>query len=734
MSEVTEAKAISTVSTAGGFFKLIFGSAQGFVCVASKQKEFREAFFEYPDQIKEMHEYVERTKYSSNIYFCPQLFSEPRRLKANVATTTCAWADLDTCHPRVLLVPPTIALETSPNRYQAFWIYETPKDPIESEDLSRRIAYHHADEGADRSGWDLTQLLRVPGTRNFKYGDGASAPEVRVTSLSDALYRMSDFYQYPQATGYEYVALPMPQLVIEDGVKFLERYSHKLSGAVHTLFHQSSEEGDRSTSLFRLEMLCAEAGMSAEETFQVARDSACNKWQDQPNLLWRDVCRAYAMHKSNQEATFLPTVGDVQFVSDQERQDIEANPSFVERYIAWGQTLGDAAVQYHQAGAFILLSSLLAGSVQLPTSFGPIIPNLWLLILADTTLSRKSTAMGIVMDLIEEVDASLLMATDGSMEGFTAALSERAGKVSIFFKDEFTGLMESMAKKDYLAGMPEFFTALYDGRTQVRRLRKEEIKIKDPRLIIFAGGIKTRLQSLVTFEHVSSGFLPRFVFVTAVTDPAKVKPLGPPTEENWGARDVIRAELSEIRDCYRAQVPIVADGKVIGMADKCLDAVATKDAWRRFNQIDQTLMQIGMDSGDLKDVLTPLYARLGFSILKAAMLIAAARSREGQIVVQEEDIVRAAYYGESWRHYAQDVVTNIGRGPLEHKIELVAGAIHKRQRLMRSAVMQRYHLQAQEMTLIVRTLEERGLITVIQRGKQQLLQSNLTETEKTLRI
>jgi hypothetical protein len=340
--------------------------------------------------------------------------------------------------------------------------------------------------------------------------------------------------------------------------------------------------------------------------------------------------------------------------------------------------------------------------------------------------------MNTVMGLIEEIDESLLMATDGSIEGFASALAERPGRVSIFFRDEFTGLLESMTKKDYMAGMPEFFTNLYDGRSQIRRLRKEEIKIKDPRLIIFAGGIKTRMQSLVTFEHVSSGFLPRFIFITADTDPTKVKPLGPPTEENWGARDVIVQELRDVYNCYRAQVPIIIDGKVTGVQEKHLDAMLTKDAWTRFNRIDQTLMQVGMDSGDLKNILTPLYARLGFSMLKASVLIAASRTRDSRVIVQEEDVVRAAFYGEGWRRYAQDIVVNIGKGPMEHKIELVANAIHKRGRVARSALMTRYHLTAQEMSLIVRTLEERGVITITSRGKLQIYQSVISDDERIL--
>ncbi len=718
--------------------KEIFGQSSGFICIAlltgrNSKKSFQEHYFQYPSQVKEVHEYVQHNKYAGDIYFCAQLLTKPQRIKSNVVSATCVWADLDTCDPDSLLVRPSITLETSPNRYQAFWIFDEPRDATLGEDLARRITYRHASEGSDKSGWDLTQLLRVPSTYNFKYGDGPTAPEVKVVEHNQSRYRPSDFDQYSEAEGYEYVQTKMPPILYEDGVKILERYSFKISGAAHTLFREEATEGDRSQTLFRLEMLCAEAGMAKEDAFQIARDSTCNKWQDQPELLWRDICRAYSVHADNTELSKIQASTGPGLVSDEERRDIETDPCFVERYVNWAQTLGDAAVQYHQAAAFVALSALLSGSIQLPTSFGAIVPNIWVCLLAGTTISRKSTSMGIVMGLLDEVDSSLLMATDGSMEGFAQALSERPGRVSIFFKDEFTGMLESMMKKDYLAGMPEFFTDLYDGKTRIRRLRKEEVKIKDPRLIIFAGGIKSRMQQLVTFEHVSSGFLPRFIFVTAETDPTKVKPLGPPTEEDWGARDTIKSELQDIYSCYRAQVPVVHDDKVVGVAEKKIDATLTPDAWRRFNQIDQTLMHVGMDSGDLRDILTPLYARLGFSMLKASMLIAASRARDERVIVDESDIVRAAYYGERWRYYAQDIIANIGKGPMEHKVQLVANAIHKRKRVARSALMNQYHLQAQEMSMIIRTLDERGVINVTQRGKQQVYTSLLTDDEKKLK-
>jgi hypothetical protein len=727
---------------AGEFFREVFGTASGYVCIAmihrkSGNKDYRETFYQYPQQLQEMHQAIEKSKYDRDIYFCAQLLTEPKRTKTSVATATCAWCDLDTCNPDLLLVQPSIAIRTSPGRFQAFWRFEEPQAPSVGEDISRRIAYRHADDGADRSGWDLTQLLRVPGTRNFKYGEGSLAPPVEVVVQNDTRYRTDDFEVYPQAEGYEYTTIPMPTLLVEDGIKILERFSTRISGAAFTLFSQPVKEGDRSQALFRLEMLCAEAGMQAEETFQVCRDSECNKWKEEPELLWRDICRAYAVHKDTQSLQQVRRE-DVRLVTEEERQFIEANPTFIERYAAWGRTIGDAAHQYHRGAAFVALSAVLSGSIYLKAKFGKIVPNLWLMILADTTLTRKSTAMNAAMDIVNEVDETILMATDGSLEGFTQALSERTGRTSIFLKDEFTGLLESMMRKDYMAGLPEFFTALYDGSTQIRRLRKDEIRIKSPRLIIFAGGIKSRMQSIVTFEQVTSGFLPRFIFITAETDITKMKPLSLAPEEEEEIddelRDNLRAELTDIYQHYksRTQVPMTLDGKVVGVTSNMLRVRMSPDALRRYNQIEQTLMEVGDKSGDMRPIMMPLYSRLSVSMLKAAMLIAASRTRDDRVIVQEEDIIRAAYYGEEWRTYAEEVVVDVGKGPLEHKIELVAKAVHSKKRMARSKLMQTYHLTAQEMSTIARTLDERGQITVTVRGREQIFQSSLNETERIL--
>lgn len=695
------------------FFEAVYGMTTGYMCVASRktQGRFTERFFNYPDELGDAITFIRSKMLTENTYFCPQLLTDKKRRKDNVDLAACIWADLDECNPNLLKVPPTIVLETSLRRYQAIWTLEEPIDGRDAEAIARKIAYFHSDAGSDKSGWDLTQLLRVPGSYNHKYPGTDGPPQVTITAWEDFKYHTSGFHVYPQVQGYEYLDMLFPDnMILEKGEEILERYRFRISGVAFTSFYRIPES-DRSSSLFFLEMSCLEAGMNLNETFQVCRDAACNKFGDDDLKLWKDVCRAWSKYDFNKKEAAGPPQDEITILSDMEKELVEGlPPTFVDRYCNWAKSVGDAAEQYHVAGAFIALSSMLAGSIQLPTSFGTIAPNLWFLLLADTTLTRKSTAMDLAMDIVTEIDEEVLMATDGSIEGLMTALSARANQPSIFLRDEFTGLVEQMHKKDYMAGMPEFFAKIYDGKTQKRLLRKDEIKVHNPRLIVFGGGIKSKMQRIVRTEHVESGFLPRFVIVTAMSDISKVKPLGPPDQRTTTGRDKIVAELRDVSKRFPGQVPLLRDGKVIGVTRQPIDISMSMDAWARYNELDSTLTQVGLESGVLSDVIVPMNARLSVSILKCAMLLAASRSQQAPVEVQLQDLLKAASFGDSWRRYAQDIIVNVGKSELENKIGIILAAVQKRRSVPRSRLMQAYHITAREMTDIENTLINRGLI------------------------
>lgn len=713
------------------FFKAAFGTSRGYLALAfltPDKSNFWESFHVYPEEMPDILEVIRQNLASHNVYFCPHLFQGRRRKKEEVLLTPTAWSDLDTCHPDKLLVRPTLVIESSANRWQALW----QLDEVDSDDaefLSKRIAYRHAEDGADRSGWDLTQLLRVPVTYNFKYNAKAGAHQVvRLIDYHKSSYRLGDFNAYPALaeSDVDIIPLPDPDQLPETAEELLQAKSRMMNPLLWTLYNTEPTE-DWSKPLWQMHMMCFEAGFTREESFVIAREAKCNKYardHRSERLLWKEVCRAHARGEATAGLLEVPQGPErTTLLTEEEQESVRRQPeSFVERYITWARGLGDAAHQYHQAGAFIILSTLLSGNVRLPTSFGTFIPNLWFMILADTTLTRKTTAMDIAVDLIAELDPDSILATDGSIEGLMTSLSLRPGRPSIFLRDEFSGLLEAMTKKDYYAGMAEVFTKLYDGKMQKRVLRKEILEVRDPRLILFAGGIKNKVTGLLTFEQVSSGFMPRFIFITAESDVTKLKPLGPPTDRTGNNKEIILDEMRDLSSHYQ-QTTVLELKNVPGKIESAMmfDAQMTEQAWARYNELEFRMLEVGTASEFRADVLTPTYDRLSKSILKAAVLLAASRSRSEQIVVELDDVLRAIHYGEQWKIHADDVMANIGKTTYERQIANIHRLVWRKPGLSRSQVMQHYHLNAKVTTEVFQTMEQRGLIVVRRTGKTEQL-------------
>lgn len=704
------------------FFKLVFGDESGYVCIAYKShldRSFEEKFFEYPAQLNELCEDInERANTLTHVYFCPQLLSSKRRKKEDVSRCTTLWADLDECSPDLLQVPASIVIQTSAGRWQALWRLESPLDPHEAESICMRIAYFHANKGADRSGWDLTQLLRVPYTPNYKYGDLQSAPMVVVESTNSALYRPSDFDVYPMYKALERHATDFPGiegLPTEPPIEILQRYRRSLNPQAFGLFDiEPEEEEDWSALQWKLGNLCAEAGMTAGETFVIMWDAKCNKYKRDGRAhksMWYEVNKIFVKEAELHNLVPTPTAVIPDLMTDEEVRIAQARRTFVERYIDWASTLTDSAPQYHQAGAFIILSSIISGSLTLPTSFGPVIPNMWFMIVADTTLTRKTTSMKLALNLLYEVNPDAIMGTDGSPEGVLSAMKDRAGKPSIYHRDEFTGLLDAMAHKDYMSGMAEHFTKLYDGDNLKRLLRKEEILIKNPIFIIYAGATKKKTIQILTEEHINSGFVPRFVFITAKADPSRVRPVGPPVAVNMEEKEAIKDELVNLDVNFNSpRLVAMPEGNRTATIKPTFEAQLTTEAWDRYNQLEKTLTDAADGTGLAH--LTPMYDRLAKSTLKAAMLIAASRQGEnGTVTVELDDIIHAIYYCRHWYVYASEIVNGVGKSADERMIDDIMEIILKAgiNGVARSNIMRIFKLDAKRTELLMSTIVQRRL-------------------------
>jgi len=707
------------------FFKLTFGSATGYICVCylphtdSKHKKMRKVFFEYPKDLEEMLENISaHSEQLVHAYFCPSLYGKPGdKHKEFISTCTNIWADLDECDPRNMLVTPSLITQTSPGRYQALWLLEDPVEPRLAEEIAMKIAYYHADQGADKSGWDLSQLLRIPYTPNFKYGDPTEAPLVTILHAERKLYRVSDFDRYPLVPAIQkYVNQPIPKAVRYEDQETPVELMNRFGLWEHEYLWSEEPEEDWSSPLWKLVNICVEANMSPTEAFIICDSAACNKYRrdDRPeDDLWHDINKCFM--KKNEVTKIAPTISATipDLLTSEEVKIVQGRTTFIERYIEWASSLTDAATQYHQSGAFIILTSILSGNIKLFTNFGAIIPNLWFMILGNPTLTRKTTAMNLAMKLLYEVDERALLATDGSLEGILVGMRDRPRQPSIFLRDEFTGLLEAIAHKEYMAGFAEQLTKLYDGEPLRRLLRKETIDIRDPIFIMYVGGIKSKTQMMITEELVMGGFLPRFVIVTAEPDPSKVRDIGPPQEKDYEVRDSLKNELMDLHNHYvqSQDVDIVKDGLKVGTERKTYEAILTRDAWKRYNEYERTLTQTAMDAG--LDYLTPVYDRLAKSTLKAAILIAASMQRSNEIVVGIDDLLHAIYYARGWRAYSSEIVNGIGKTYDERIIDKMYQAVVKSELgIGRGELMTMYHLDSKRADLLFKTMEQRKMMTL----------------------
>lgn len=257
-----------------------------YFCISTKSptRRWKDNFFKRYETRKAI-DFI-KTHKDCDLYLCPHGFSKPRRHKDFAIDPYVLYADLDECDPNRIDIKPTIAFESSPGRYVGFWICDEPV----SEELNRRLSYY---VGADNSGWDRTQVLRVPGTINHK--PEYKKPRVKV------LWDNGPYYETQR------LEKVIPQIETEanqveggDATEIYKKYQKHLPRWLRKeLIDPQVTQGKRSEVLWKIINGLLETGMDEEETFTVAWHSAWNKHADRRDgerQLRREIDKATGRH------------------------------------------------------------------------------------------------------------------------------------------------------------------------------------------------------------------------------------------------------------------------------------------------------------------------------------------------------------------------------------------------------------------------------------------------------
>lgn len=274
--------------------KKIWGDQEGYVFLpwsSNGGHNWHEIVFSWPkdDSNGKIIEHLKRHR-RDDVYFTPGVFEKPLRKNEHILPERCLWADLDEIDPREFhtFLEPSIAWETSPGRYQCVWIMDSPREGASANgDMNQRVTYY---VGADHSGWDSSQALRVPGCVNNKYRDGRRGkllwdePEHSDLSWSnlDSLIPEVKLTDIPDVD---------VSALTEDYVEGIDYYTLKsrvfpmLSSRVRGFMEAQDASGDRSEVLWEVERSLADLGLKAVEIVALIRPTVWNKFRNRNDEL-----------------------------------------------------------------------------------------------------------------------------------------------------------------------------------------------------------------------------------------------------------------------------------------------------------------------------------------------------------------------------------------------------------------------------------------------------------------
>lgn len=281
-------KVLTTISRAWGkregyvFFPRIDGNA---TTRQERARSYREGkAWQWPEDREAIVAWLAKNQ-DHDVYWCPVLFDGPHRVEGLARDEKCLWADLDEVSPDEVSVDlrPTIAWETSPGRYQALWLMNGVLQGAswagkENQQLTSLL-------GADPSGWDTTQLLRIPGWKNHKY---AGSPSGKLLWADGPRYNPRDFNDLPDVpSAGDITAVLDDEIDAVDRVSVWSRVRLKVPGACRELVKAKKASGDRSEKLWYLTRCLADAGCTAPEIVAVVRETVWNKFAGRGDELMR---------------------------------------------------------------------------------------------------------------------------------------------------------------------------------------------------------------------------------------------------------------------------------------------------------------------------------------------------------------------------------------------------------------------------------------------------------------
>jgi RepB DNA-primase from phage plasmid len=287
----THHSSVNTTNLSRRLARHIYGETSGYIAIFSgvrgSDKEGlqhrRQRFFEYPRELSAAvaHAHDSAQERNREVYFSAHVLTDERRKKEYAAPVSCLYAEVDGGELNdTARRYATAIVESSPGHYHVYVKLTRAIDPLDAELLNKRLA---ASIGADPSGADLSQVLRVPATTNHKYPDKPTVTLKRLLGSEshdpDELHRVLQSAETWKQT--RTTRKPIEPLVEVEDEELLERARNARNGqgeSFKKLYDEgdaSDYDGDRSAAVYALcKHLAFWTGWDAQRMERLLENSA----------------------------------------------------------------------------------------------------------------------------------------------------------------------------------------------------------------------------------------------------------------------------------------------------------------------------------------------------------------------------------------------------------------------------------------------------------------------------
>lgn len=381
------------------------------------------------------------------------------------------------------------------------------------------------------------------------------------------------------------------------------------------------------------------------------------------------------------EARAKPTAR--RYVNEGEVLAKVADKGFLRSYVDNCRNTTDAPPEYHIAVGLSILGAAMGNSVRIRAYGGlTVFPNLWMLLIAPSGLMRKSTALYIGKNLLQDSVPMRVLPDDWTPEKLIDVLTENPAGLLVV--SEFTRLLEQF-NKEYMGGAMQMLTELHDNpsRWVKERTKTKKKIIEEPAVSLLGATTLDWLQESVQAKDLRGGFLARFLFLPATDRGQPVKLQSASRHAVWLAQKDHLVNVAELR----------------GEANYD-DVFDVYEDWLGPYQMGA---EMKMRGDDRHADLIGLYSRSGVTALRLAMIFQA--SRRPQLRVTPEAMKDATTFLE----YVHQATSRVAMGFTDSWVgsqrQKVLQLVEAHGEMKKSELLRKLqHLKVQQLDSILTTL------------------------------